>query len=451
MPATYEWSSNDDAQDSVTDLGSPSRPYLAVPQLFSLLTQFGRFGALEGGGISRLAASDADGEARRAFVAQLEKSGADVGVDAVGNVHGRFALAGPDAPWVLCGSHLDSQRGAGELDGTYGVLAGLCAARALVRAREDGVVFTSNLCIVDWCNEEGARFQPSMLGSAVYAGKITTAFAHSRKDSEGRSLGDELERIGFRGTAALPAAPRAYIELHIEQGLLLESAGARLGVVRRNWGAIKQRLVFIGVQSHTGPTPMAERRDALLAASRVIADLRRLADDLGTATSPLHTSVGRIHVEPNSPNTVAARVEMWVELRSADPDVLARARRALQDIAGEAAQRGDVRYECASEEIRPAGETSPKVERWMEASARRLGTGLLPLDTVSGHDALNLLDICDVGLMFVPSIGGITHHPDERTSADDLALGLKALTDVLWSACTEPLEPFNPLPPEKQT
>lgn len=437
MPATYEWSSND-ANNSVAGPDSPSRPYLAVPQLFRLLTAFGKFGSLDSGGISRLAASDADRDARQAFAKQLQDAGAETGVDAVGNLHGRFALAGPDAPWVICGSHLDSQQGAGELDGTYGVLAGLCAAQALMRARADGVVFTANLCVVDWCNEEGARFQPSMLGSAVYAGKVTSEFALSCTDADGLSLGDELERIGFRGTAAIPAAPRAYVELHIEQGPLLENAGVRLGVVRRNWGAVKQRLVFLGVQSHTGPTPMGERRDALLAAARVISALRQLADDLGTKTSQLHTSVGRIKVDPNSPNTVAARVEIWVELRSADAGILERARLALQVIAEEAAQQGHVRFECASEEIRPAGETSAKVERWIEASAGRLGSGLLPLDTVSGHDALNLLDVCDVGLMFVPSIGGITHHPDERTSNADLALGLRALTDVLWSACTEP-------------
>lgn len=438
MPGTYEWSSSD-AQACSASPDLPSQQHLALPRLFELLTRFGTFGALEGGGISRLAASEADGEARREFAAQLEAVGAQVGVDAVGNLHGRFELAGPDAPWVICGSHLDSQRGAGELDGTYGVLAGLCVAEAFVRAREAGAVFNSNLCVVDWCNEEGARFQPSMLGSAVYAGKATEEFALSRQDQDGLSLGDALGRIGFSGAATLPPAPRAYVELHIEQGLLLEDAGMKLGVVRRNWGAIKQRLVFLGVQSHTGPTPMGERRDALLAASRVISALRQLADDLGTAASPLHTSVGRIQVDPNSPNTVAARVEIWVELRSADADILARARLALQGIAADAADQGHVRCECACEEVRPAGETSGKVGRWIEASANRLGTGLLSLDTVSGHDALNLLDVCDVGLIFVPSIGGITHHPDERTSNADLALGLRALADVLWSACTEPL------------
>ncbi|SEM04770.1 N-carbamoyl-L-amino-acid hydrolase [Variovorax sp. YR750] len=443
MPATYEWCSSD------THAFPPGLPpfgheYLAVDQLFELLRRFGTFGSLEGGGISRLAASDADGAARREFAQQLERAGAEVGVDAVGNVHGRFALAGADAPWILCGSHLDSQPRAGELDGTYGVLAGLCAAQALMRAREAGVTFSSNLCLVNWCNEEGARFQPSMLGSAVYAGKLSPEIALSRKDAHGIELGDALGRIGFLGGAPIPVNPRAYIELHIEQGPMLEAAGLHLGVVRRNWGAVKQKLVFVGAQAHTGPTPMAERRDALLAASRVIVKLRQLAEELGTTDSPLHTSVGRIHVEPNSPNTVAARAEIDIELRSADPAVLERARACLHDIATSAAQRDMVRFECASTEHRPAKALSAKAQRWIDASASRLGVALMAMDTISGHDALNLIDLCEVGLIFVPSAGGITHHPDESTPPADLALGLRALTDVLWSACTEPLASGEP-------
>jgi beta-ureidopropionase / N-carbamoyl-L-amino-acid hydrolase len=443
MPATYAWCSND-AQTSAPGLTSFGQQYLAIDQLFELLRRFGSFGSLEGGGISRLAASDADGAARRELATQLERAGAEVGVDAVGNLHGCFALAGAGAPWVLCGSHLDSQPAAGELDGTYGVLAGLCAAKALMRARDDGVTFSSNLCLVNWCNEEGARFQPSMLGSAVYAGKLAPEIALSRKDEDGITLGDALERIGFRGHATIPADPRAYIELHIEQGPMLEAAGLQLGVVRRNWGVIKQKLVFVGTQAHTGPTPMAERRDALLAASRAIVELHQLAGDLGTNGSPLHTSVGRIHVEPNSPNTVVARAEIDVELRSADPGILEYAHLSLDDIATRAAQRGLVQYDCASAEYRPARALSAKAEHWIEASAGRLGVALMAMDTISGHDALNLLDLCDVGLIFVPSTGGISHHPDESTPPEDLALGLRALTDVLWSACIEPLSSGEP-------
>jgi len=437
MPAAYTWSSTDPSL-SAAALDHPSQHHLDVDRLFELLRRFGRHGALSGGGITRLAASEADGAARREFVELLQAAGATTGVDSVGNVHGRFELAGPDAPWILCGSHLDSQPGAGELDGTYGVLAGLCVAEALMRARRAGVRFAANLCVVDWCNEEGARFRPSMLGSAVHVGKLQAAEALASTDDEGVQLGDALERIGFRGDCAPPADVRAYLELHIEQGPVLDWARERLGVVTRHWGAIKHKLVYVGAQAHTGPTPMAERRDALLAASRVVVALRQLADDLAGPGAPLHTSVGRLLIEPNSPNTVAARTELSVELRSPDPITLARADAALQEIAAEAARRAQVELLTTPAEVRPARPLSQRATGWVRNAATRLGQQLRSMDTVAGHDALNFVGRCDVGLIFVPSIGGISHHPDETTAPADLALGLRALADVLWTACHEP-------------
>jgi len=440
MPAAYTWSSTDPSL-SAAALDHPSQQHLDVERLFELLTRFGRHGALPEGGITRLAASEADGAARREFAELLRAAGATTGVDAVGNVHGRFVLAGPDAPWILCGSHLDSQPGAGELDGTYGVLAGLCAAESMMKAHRAGACFAANLCVVDWCNEEGARFRPSMLGSAVHMGKLTAEQALGSTDDEGVRLGDALERIGFRGGCAPPADARAYLELHIEQGPVLDAARERLGVVTRHWGAIKRRLVYVGAQAHTGPTPMAERRDALVAASRVVVALRDLADELARPDAPLHTSVGRLLVEPNSPNTVASRAELSVELRSPDPITLSHADTALQEIAADAARRANVELLTAPAEVRPARPLSRRASFWVRSAAIRLGQQLRSMDTVAGHDALNFIGRCDVGLIFVPSIRGVSHHPDETTAPADLALGLRVLADVLWTACHEPPPP----------
>lgn len=437
MPAAYNWSSSDPSL-SPAALDQPSQHHLDVDRLFDLLTRFGRHGALPGGGITRLAASQADAAARREFLGLLQAAGATTGVDEVGNVHGRFELAGPDAPWILCGSHLDSQPGAGELDGTYGVLAGMCVAESLMKARRAGERFAANLCVVDWCNEEGARFRPSMLGSAVHVGKIATAEALCSTDDEGVQLGDALERIGFRGDCAPPTDVRAYVELHIEQGPVLDTARERLGVVTRHWGAVKRKLVYVGEQAHTGPTPMAERRDALVAASRVVVALRELADELNRPDAPLHTSVGRLVIEPNSPNTVPSRTELSVELRSPDPITLSHADTALQEIAADAARRAHVELIAAPAELRPARPLSRRATLWVRNAATRLGQNLRAMDTVAGHDALNFVGRCDVGLIFVPSIRGISHHPDEITAPADLALGLRVLADVLWTACHEP-------------
>lgn len=442
MAAGSRWSWTDPGLRSGA-LSPPGQRHPDTAQLFEFLRRFGRHGSVPGGGITRLAAGEADAAARREFLDLLQAAGASVGVDPAGNVFGGFDLAGIDAPWILCGSHLDSQPGAGELDGTYGVLAGLCAAQALMRAKQDGARFAANLCVVDWCNEEGARFRPSMLGSAVFAGRLALDVALASTDDEGVRLDDALERIGFRGSDALPRDVRAYLELHIEQGPVLDAAHERIGVVTRNWGVSKHRLVFVGAQAHTGPTPMVERRDALVAAARVVVAVRELADSLSLPQAPLHTSVGRLRVEPNSPNTVPARAELSVELRSPDATTLARAETALQEIADDAARRANVERIAVPVEMRPARRLSGRAEAWVRESAARLGQTPRTMDTVAGHDALNLVDRCDVGLIFVPSIAGISHHPDERTEPADLALGLQVLTEALWLACQEPPPPFG--------
>ena len=268
----------------------------------------------------------------------MRDAGLAVTVDAMGNIFGLLDLAGPDAPVVMTGSHLDSQPHGGRLDGAYGVLAACEAAKA-VRERliTEGRPARCNLAIVDWTNEEGARFQPSILGSSVYAGLLDLDDALSRRDGDGITVAEALHTIGYAGSGSFPR-PQAYVELHVECNGVLEAKGLRFGAITRHWGAVKYRLAFIGKQSHTGATPMAERRDALLGAARLIERIRGLAE---RAPATLHTSVGRLEVRPNSPNVVPGEAVMFIELRSADQRTMDLAEtEMLRDVAAIAAETG---------------------------------------------------------------------------------------------------------------
>lgn len=414
--------------------------HLQPGQLQRWLARFATFGAQPQGGLTRLTGSRDDGLARRALVALLRRSGGQVRIDAVGNIFGIFPLADAQAPLVMSGSHLDSQSGAGPLDGSYGVLAALCAARALLAARKAGQRFAANLCVVSWCNEEGARFRPSTLGSACYAGRYTTEFALACRDDAGVTLGSALQAIGFRGSDAPPPWPQAYLELHIEQGPRLEQAGVQIGIVSGNWGVAKWDATFIGEQAHTGPTAMAARRDALLAAAHAIVAVRALAQPAAgdAAAAPLHSSVGRLVVQPNASNVVAARAQLSIELRSPDGARLECAAQALQRGLDAAARSAGVRLEISAHSLRAARALPARGQAWIARAAQQAGASAMALETIAGHDALALLDICPVGLMFVPSIGGVSHHPAEATHAQDLETGLRVLALALYVLCQEP-------------
>ncbi|WP_342147926.1 Zn-dependent hydrolase [Methylorubrum sp. SB2] len=401
--------------------------------IHALLSAFSACGATAGGGITRLAASPEDGQARDLMRDCLERLGAEIRIDRVGNLFGLVPLArNPHAPLVMLGSHLDSQTRAGRLDGTYGVAAAILAAAALVREAGAGRPFSANLCVVNWTGEEGARFRPSLLGSGVYAGRSSADAALALRDEAGISLGEALAAIGYAGTDAPPPMPACYLELHVEQGTVLEASGAVIGAVTRNWGAAKLDAVFSGAQAHTGPTPMERRRDALLGAAYAIAELRALADRF---PGRLHTSVGRIRVAPNSANVVPERVEIAAELRSADDALLAEAT-ALAEAAFEAAAaRAGVTVSVPTRALRGIRALPATVSDLVAACAEAEGLACRRLDTVAGHDALSLLDRCPTGLIFVPSLGGIAHNEAEATAPRDLEAGLAVLTRAARRLC----------------
>ncbi len=404
-------------------------PSLDDALLLRLMRDVSEHGATAAGGVHRPALTAADGQARDWLREVWRAAGLRVLVDPAGNMFGVLDWAGPDAPAVMTGSHLDSQPNGGRFDGAYGVVAACAAADALRRhARAEGVTPRRNLVIANWTNEEGARFQPSLLGSAAYTGAASLPHALARRDAGGVSVADALAAIGYAGADALPF-PAAYVELHVECGPLLEAAGLRFGVFTRYWGAVKYRVAMLGEQAHTGPTPMRDRQDALLAAAYLIAEVRALADRAGGA---LHSSVGRLEVTPNSPNVVPGEAVLFIELRSAEPALLHEAEAALADLVPACAERAGVRGAVRAIDRRPAGIMDPGLVALAERCAAGRGEAALRLDTVAGHDAVSLAAVCPAVVIGVPSAGGICHHPSEHTAPDDLCLGAQLLADMLW-------------------
>jgi N-carbamoyl-L-amino-acid hydrolase len=413
-----------------------SRPVLDVGALHGMLAEQAAIGATPEGGLHRVSASAEDGRVRDWLTDWFRAHELRPLVDPVGNQFGLLELAGPDAPLLLTGSHLDSQPQAGRFDGAYGVVASCQAVAAIQAAVAAGAPRPRcNLGVVNWTNEEGARFQPSLLGSSVYAGTLSAAAAGELTDRDGVRLDEALDAIGYRrGDAAPPAS--AYVELHVECGPELEAAGRRIGVVESWWGAVKATVEMVGRQAHTGPTAMRDRRDALYAAALLIVAVRRLADEANAdAAEVLYATVARAEVSPNSPNVVPGRVLLWVELRSPHADVLERAHARLASEVEQAAAAAGVRGRVAAESVRPAGRFDRELAELVDAVARRRGHEPLRLATVAAHDAISLAALAPSVVVNVPSAGGICHHPDEYTAPEDLEEGAQVLLDVLWDLC----------------
>jgi N-carbamoyl-L-amino-acid hydrolase len=268
---------------------SSARAPVNPSRLQSMMGELSTFGGGPDGSMTRLTLSREDGAARDWLGRWFADNGFVQSVDAIGNQFGRMSLAGIDAPVVMVGSHIDSQPNGGRFDGALGVVSACEAVLAMSeRLRAENRLSACNFQVVNWTNEEGARFQPSLLGSSVFAGALELEWALDRRDGDGVTVRQSLAQIGYAGKDRV-AVPSALIELHVEGSNILFEANEKFGVFTRFWGATKYRLAFLGLQAHTGPTPMAQRKDALLGAAYLIADLKQIAGEHGL---DLHTSVG---------------------------------------------------------------------------------------------------------------------------------------------------------------
>jgi N-carbamoyl-L-amino-acid hydrolase len=392
---------------------------------------YSAIGATEGGGLHRLALSDADREARDRLVEDLEALDLDVRVDEIGNVYGRRAGLDPDAASVLVGSHLDSQPYGGRYDGQLGVLTALETLRSLEDA---GVETDRPVELVNWTNEEGSRFERALLGSGVVAGVVDVEHALSLSDADGRTVGEELRRIGYDGDApAEPPGAHAYLELHVEQGRELETSGDRVGVVDGVFGVNWMEVTLRGQANHAGATAMADRRDALVAAASAISRINDLPRRLGEDAV---ATVGRLDVSPNSINVVPGEVSFTVDVRSYDPEVVATAHEAVEFEVATAAEREGVEYEMERLwSIEPL-EFSPAVRDAVAAGAEAAGVPARHVVSGAGHDANYMAGVTDAGMVFVPSVGGITHAESEFTEWEDCVAGAEVYANAVVELAT---------------
>lgn len=392
------------------------------------MEEMARIGATPGGGVNRLALSNSDREARDLFTAWAEETGLWVSVDEMGNMFARHEGLNPDAAPVLAGSHLDTVPNGGRFDGSLGVLSAL----EVIRSMNDQEIKSSRpIEVVNWTNEEGPRFPPSMLGSGVFVGAFKRDFAYAARDTNGLRFVDELERIGYRGD--LPCRPRplaGYLELHVEQGPTLITEGIQVGIVEGIRGITWLRITMKGVRDHAGPTPMHMRKDALVGAARAISAIR---DIPGKFNPDLVTTVGEISVSPNAINVIPERVTFSVDFRHQDEMVLAQTREAVIREVNAAASREGLEIE-----IKSLGGSSPlafdsDITGTIERACSERGYSNLRLWSAAGHDARYAADLCPSAMIFAPSVNGKSHAEDELTSWEDVTRGCEVLGDAILS------------------
>jgi N-carbamoyl-L-amino-acid hydrolase len=395
-------------------------------RLWSSLMDMAKIGATEKGGVRRLTLTDVDRQARDLFVRWCREAGCTVTIDRIGNIFARRQGRDPSRAPVMSGSHIDSQPTGGRFDGIYGVMAALEVVRTM---NELQIETETPVDIVSWTNEEGTRFSPCMLGSGVFAGVFTLATGLGSRDAEGKMLGDELARIGYRGERPETGhRVEAYFEAHIEQGPILENERTTIGVVT---GALGQKwfdVLITGQESHAGPTPMHLRRDALVVAARLVTEVNRI----GHAYLPdACATVGSLRVHPNSRNVIPGQVALTVDLRHSDAQQLDRMvdelRRALDRFGRELR----VETSIAPAADFPACHFDPACVAAVRETAAALGYSHRDIVSGAGHDAIFLARIAPTAMIFVPCEGGISHNERESATPSDLAAGCNVLLQAV--------------------
>jgi N-carbamoyl-L-amino-acid hydrolase len=391
-------------------------------RLEKALREMGEVGATPSGGMSRLALSDADREARDLLVSWFRALNLEVKIDPIGNIFATRRGHEDSAP-VVMGSHIDTVRDAGIFDGALGVLGALEVLRTLDDADVETV---KPVAVAVFTNEEGARFQPDMMGSMVFTGKLGVEEAYASRDDDGVTLGQELDRIGYRGDSSL--TPSCYLELHVEQGPVLHSTGHKIGVVEGVQGIAWWHGCYVGQANHAGTTPIELRRDALLGASDLNVRLRALAEELGEATV---ATMGRLHPSPDVINVVPGRADFAVDFRQYAPRLFTEGKRRVEALVEEVAERHRLEWSLRqSADAQPVRFDDAMVDL-VESKARELGLSYRRMPSGAGHDAQFMSYICPTAMVFVPSIDGRSHCREERTDPGDCENGARVLLECV--------------------
>ncbi|MGX7706604.1 hydantoinase/carbamoylase family amidase [Methylobacterium sp. Gmos1] len=396
-------------------------------RLWRRLMALSEIGAIAGSGVDRQALTEGEAEAWRRVIGWGREAGLHPATDSAGNLFlvlpGRDRAAAP----VLLGSHLDTQPTGGRFDGAAGVLAALDAVADLAAS---GWVPARDCVVVAWMNEEGSRFAPGMMGSEAFCGVRDLAAIRAVRDADGISVGDALDRF-LAGFPDLPRRPLggpvgAYLELHIEQGPVLEAAGIPVGIVTGIQGKMTFSVCLSGAEGHAGTLAMAERRDAVAAFARCAAALHR---EVGGLDPDIKFTIGRVQVAPNAPSVVAGEVRFSIDLRHPDNAVLDEAGARVAPLCRDEA--GPCLVTVTPLVDAPSNVFDPGLRERIGRAAADLGIPAMPLLSAAGHDARHLAGLCPSAMIFVPCRAGISHAPAEWTEPDHLAAGAAVLARVL--------------------
>jgi beta-ureidopropionase / N-carbamoyl-L-amino-acid hydrolase len=403
----------------------PSNLRIDPERLWSSLMETAAIGGTAKGGINRQTLTEHDAVVRAWFKRETEALGCRVTVDEVGNMFalrpGRHSGLAP----IALGSHLDTQPTGGKFDGNLGVLGALEAMRTLVAA---GYETNAGIVVVNWTNEEGARFAPAMLGSGVYAGVYSRAKADATADINGVLFGEALDGIGWRGemkTGAMPLS--AYLELHIEQGPILEAEDKTIGVVTGVQGVRWYEVAITGRESHAGTTPMPRRRDAFVGCARLAVEVQKIA--LARAPTAVAT-VGRVEVEPNSINVIPGMVRMTVDLRHHDDAVLQDMETSLHAAIEQIALDDKVEIALKKVQDLAAVKFHPDCIAAVRAGADALELAHRDIISGAGHDACHMSRITPTSMIFVPCKDGLSHNEAEGATLEHCAAGAQVLLEA---------------------
>jgi len=395
-------------------------------RLWASLMELAKIGATAKGGVRRLALSELDGQARDLFIRWCKDAGCSVSVDGIGNIFARRPGKDDRLPPIITGSHIDTQPSGGKFDGNYGVMAGLEVVRTL---NDHGVQTEAPVEVAVWTNEEGSRFTPVMMGSGVFIGAFPLESTLQRADLEGITVGQALKSIGYAGDAPAGGRPvGAYFEAHIEQGPILEDTNNVLGVVIGALGLRWYDVVVTGQDAHAGPTPMRLRRDALVAASKMVAEINALAyryQPDGRST------VGFMQVKPNSRNVIPGEVRFSVDLRHAEEAMLDQMESDMRALCERLARAGNTGATVDRVSNYPACKFDAGCVSAVRDSARKLGLRHMDIVSGAGHDAIFMARVAPTSMIFVPCEGGVSHNETENAKPEDLAAGCNVLLDVI--------------------
>jgi N-carbamoyl-L-amino-acid hydrolase len=397
-------------------------------RLWDSLMEMAKIGATAKGGVCRLALTDLDREARDLFIDWCRQAGCTVKIDKMGNIFARRAGKDDSLAPVITGSHIDSQPTGGKFDGIYGVLSGLEVIRSL-----NDLKYETNrpIEVAVWTNEEGSRFAPAMVASGVFAGVFDLEYGLSRADTSGKTMGEELQRIGYAGPEEVGKREvHAFFEAHIEQGPILENEKRTIGIVQGAQGQRWFEVTMTGQEAHAGPTPMKVRKDALVGAALVVTAVNKI----GHTNQPFAcATVGMLNNSPNSRNTIPGSVFFTVDLRHPEDTILSKMAAEVKAAAEEACKTNGLTMDFKEIWYSPPVKFNADCVAAVKKGAEELGFDSMPIISGAGHDACYLSRVAPTAMVFIPCEDGISHNEIENATKGDCAAGC----DVLLRAIVE--------------